>query len=121
MAEFNTTFQNLKHVQNDDKIVPVTLIWAGDSWQIKTQGPRACDGGIVHRYLPPTAVKREEAFRRSGLFLTFRKDSTTPAFNGTPTRTGYTFAGWEPEVAATVTQIDLMLRSGKPKRPPSTS
>ena len=38
VAEFNTTFQNLKHVQNDEKIVPVTLIWAGDSWQIKTQG-----------------------------------------------------------------------------------
>lgn len=28
VAEFNTTFQNLKHVQNDEKIVPVTLIWA---------------------------------------------------------------------------------------------
>lgn len=29
----------------------------------------------------------------------------TPAFvGGTPTRAGYTFAGWEPEVAATVTQ-----------------
>ena len=38
VAEFNTTFQNLKHVQNDEKIVPVTLIWAGDSWQIKEQG-----------------------------------------------------------------------------------
>lgn len=38
VAAFNTTFQNLKHVQNDEKIVPVTLIWAGDSWQIKTQG-----------------------------------------------------------------------------------
>ncbi len=38
VAEFNTTFQNPKHVQNDEKIVPVTLIWAGDSWQLKTQG-----------------------------------------------------------------------------------
>ena len=38
VAEFNTTFQNLKHVQNDEKIVPVTLIWVGGSWQIKTQG-----------------------------------------------------------------------------------
>ena len=27
VAEFNTTFQNLKHVQNDEQIVPVTLIW----------------------------------------------------------------------------------------------
>ena len=38
VAEFNTTFQNLKHVQNDEQIVPVTLIWVGGSWQIKTQG-----------------------------------------------------------------------------------
>ena len=38
VAEFNTTFQNLKHVQNDEQIVPVTLIWAGDSWQLKTRG-----------------------------------------------------------------------------------
>ncbi len=27
----------------------------------------------------------------------------TPAFNGTPTRKGYTFTGWKPAVAATVT------------------
>ena len=27
----------------------------------------------------------------------------TPAFDGTPSRTGYTFAGWTPEVASTVT------------------
>ena len=27
----------------------------------------------------------------------------TPAFSGTPTRSGYTFTGWEPSVAATVT------------------
>ena len=29
--------------------------------------------------------------------------SATPAFEGEPTRTGYTFAGWNPEVAETVT------------------
>ena len=28
---------------------------------------------------------------------------TTPAFSGTPTRSGYTFTGWQPSVAATVT------------------
>lgn len=32
-----------------------------------------------------------------------KKGSDTPAFNGTPTRKGYTFAGWNPEVALTVT------------------
>ena len=29
--------------------------------------------------------------------------TATPAFNGTPTREGYTFAGWSPSVAGTVT------------------
>ena len=38
VAEFNKAFPTPKHIQNDEKIVPVTLIWAGDSWQIKTQG-----------------------------------------------------------------------------------
>ena len=38
VAKFNTAFPNLKHVRNDEKIVPVTLIWADGSWQLKTQG-----------------------------------------------------------------------------------
>ena len=38
MAEFNKTFPTLKHIQNDEKIDPVTLIWGGENWQIKTQG-----------------------------------------------------------------------------------
>ena len=47
-------------------------------------------------------VENEEVFAdqaTSGLHY----GDTTPAFSGTPTRTGYTFAGWNPEVAATVT------------------
>ena len=38
VAKFNTAFPNLKHVRNDEKIVPVTLIRADGSWQLKTQG-----------------------------------------------------------------------------------
>ncbi|MFR5382260.1 MAG: InlB B-repeat-containing protein [Oscillospiraceae bacterium] len=101
MAEFNTTFQNLKHVQNDEKIVPVTLIWAGGSWQIKTQGRVHVTEEYTVTYTD--GVDGEEVFADQ-VYSDLRKDSTTPAFNGTPTRTGYTFAGWEPEVAATVTQ-----------------
>ena len=100
VAEFNTTFQNLKHVQNDDKIVPVTLIWAGDSWQIKTQG--LVHVTEVYTVTYTDGVENEEVFADQ-VYSDLRKDSTTPAFNGTPTRTGYTFAGWEPEVAETVT------------------
>lgn len=101
VAEFNTTFQNLKHVQNDEKIVPVTLIWAGDSWQIKEQG--RVHVTEVYTVTYTDGVDGEEVFADQ-VYSDLRKDSTTPAFNGTPTRTGYTFAGWEPEVAATVTQ-----------------
>ena len=101
VAEFNTTFQNLKHVQNDEKIVPVTLIWAGGSWQIKTQGRVHVTEEYTVTYTD--GVDGEEVFADQ-VYSDLRKDSTTPAFNGTPTRTGYTFAGWEPEVAATVTQ-----------------
>ena len=101
VAEFNTTFQNLKHVQNDEKIVPVTLIWAGGSWQIKTQGRVHVTEEYTVTYTD--GVDGEEVFADQ-VYSDLRKDSTTPAFNGTPTRTGYTFAGREPEVAATVTQ-----------------
>ena len=101
VAEFNTTFQNLKHVQNDEQIVPVTLIWAGDSWQLKTQGLVNVTEEYTVTYTD--GVENEEVFADQ-VYSDLRKDSATPAFNGTPTRTGYTFAGWEPEVAATVTQ-----------------
>ena len=100
VAAFNTTFQNLKHVQNDEKIVPVTLIWAGDSWQIKEQGRVPVTEVYTVTYTD--GVENEEVFADQ-VYSDLRKDSATPAFNGTPTRTGYTFAGWEPEVAETVT------------------
>ena len=101
VAEFNTTFQNLKHVQNDEKIVPVTLIWDGGSWQLKTQG--RVHVTEVYTVTYTDGVENEEVFADQ-VYSDLRKDSATPAFNGTPTRTGYTFAGWEPVVAATVTQ-----------------
>lgn len=101
VAEFNKTFPNPKHVQNDEKIVPVTLIWVGGSWQIKTQG--RVHVTEVYTVTYTDGVENEEVFADQ-VYSDLRKDSATPAFNGTPTRTGYTFAGWEPEVAATVTQ-----------------
>ena len=46
-------------------------------------------------------VDGEEIFKDQ--FYTVEFGKATPAFNGTPTRKGYTFAGWKPAVAATVT------------------
>ena len=114
VAEFNTTFQNLKHVQNDEKIVPVTLIWAGDSWQLKTQGRVHVTEEYTVTYTD--GVDGEEVFADQ-VYSDLRKDSTTPAFNGTPTRTGYTFAGWEPEVAETVTQTVIYVAMWTPVEP----
>lgn len=114
VAEFNTTFQNLKHVQNDEKIVPVTLIWAGGSWQIKTQGRVHVTEEYTVTYTD--GVDGEEVFADQ-VYSDLRKDSTTPAFNGTPTRTGYTFAGWEPVVAETVTQTVIYVAQWTPVEP----
>ena len=114
VAEFNTTFQNLKHVQNDEKTVPVTLIWAGDSWQLKTQGLVNVTEEYTVTYTD--GVENEEVFADQ-VYSDLRKDSTTPAFNGTPTRTGYTFAGWEPEVAETVTETVTYAAKWTPVEP----
>ncbi len=114
VAAFNTTFQNLKHVQNDEKIVPVTLIWAGDSWQLKEQGRVHVTEEYTVTYTD--GVENEEVFADQ-VYSDLRKDSTTPAFNGTPTRTGYTFAGWEPEVAETVTQTVIYVAMWTPVEP----
>ena len=114
VAEFNTTFQNLKHVQNDEKIVPVTLIWDGGSWQLKTQG--RVHVTEVYTVTYTDGVENEEVFADQ-VYSDLRKDSTTPAFNGTPTRTGYTFAGWEPAVAETVTQTVIYVAMWTPVEP----
>ena len=46
-------------------------------------------------------VDNEEIFKDQVYTVEFGK--ATPTFNGTPTRKGYTFAGWKSAVAATVT------------------
>ena len=46
-------------------------------------------------------VDNEEIFEDQT--YTVEAGKATPAFNGTPTRKGYTFTGWKPAVAATVT------------------
>ena len=114
VAAFNTTFQNLKHVQNGEKIDPVTLIWDGGSWQVKTQG--RVHVTEVYTVTYTDGVDGEEVFVDQ-VYSDLRKDSTTPAFDGTPTRTGYTFAGWEPKVAETVTEDVLYVAMWTPVEP----
>ena len=169
VAAFNKAFPTPKHIQNDEKIVPVTLIWVGGSWQIKTQGRVLVTEVYTVTFdsyggtpVPPaqeveyglTATEPATAPTKTGytfdgwylgdekydfsdaveqnitLYANWKKNIytvtytdgvdgeevfadqvyenllsgiDTPAFNGTPTRDGYRFTGWEPEVSDTVT------------------
>ena len=47
-------------------------------------------------------VENEEIFADQ-IYGNLLSGTATPAFNGTPTRTGYVFTGWNPAVAATIT------------------
>lgn len=86
VAEFNTAFPNLKHVRNDEKIVPVTLIWADGSWQLKTQGS-------VH-----VTEEYTVTFNAYGGFPTpdeqHVKSGEKAVLPAAPTLKGYTFAFW---------------------------
>ena len=87
VAKFNTTFQNLKHVQNDEKIVPVTLIWDGENWQIKTQGSVHVteEYTVTFNSYGGTPVPPAQE-------VEYGLTATEPAT--APTKTGYTFDGW---------------------------
>ena len=86
VAEFNKAFPTPKHIQNDEKIVPVTLIWVGGSWQIKTQGRVLVTEVYTVTFDSyggtPVPPKQEVEY---GL------TATEPA---APEKTGYTFDGW---------------------------
>ena len=86
VAEFNKAFPTPKHIQNDEKIVPVTLIWVGGSWQIKTQGRVLVTEVYTVTFDSyggtPVPPKQEVEYGHA---------ATKPA---DPTLKGYTFAFW---------------------------
>ena len=101
VAEFNKAFPTPKHIQNDEKIVPVTLIWVGDSWQIKTQGRVLVTEVYTVTFDSyggtPVPPKQEVEYGHT---------ATKPA---DPTLKGYTFAFWylgEDEQNATAYDFD---------------
>ena len=58
-------------------------------------------------------VENEEIFADQ-VYGNLLPDTATPAFNGTPTRTGYVFGGWNPVVAAKVTESKIYSATWKP-------
>ena len=87
VAKFNTAFPNLKHVRNDEKIVPVTLIRADGSWQLKTQGSVHVteEYTVTFNSYGGTPVPPAQE-------VEYGLTATEPAT--APTKTGYTFDGW---------------------------
>ena len=58
-------------------------------------------------------VENEEIFADQ-VYGNLLSGTATPAFNGTPTRTGYVFTGWNPTVAAKVTENKIYSATWKP-------
>ena len=86
VAEFNKAFPTPKHIQNDEKIVPVTLIWVGGSWQIKTQGRV-----LVTEVYTVTFDSYGGTPVPPAQEVEYGLTATEPA---APEKTGYTFDGW---------------------------
>lgn len=109
VAEFNKAFPTPKHIQNDEKIVPVTLIWVGGSWQLKTQGRVLVTEVYTVTFDSyggtPVPPKQE---------VEYGHKATKPA---DPTLKGYTFDGWyldgaeEPFSFATTITSDITLKA----------
>ena len=101
VAAFNKAFPTPKHIQNDEKIVPVTLIWVGGSWQIKTQGRVLVTEvyTVTFNSYGGTPVPPAQE-------VEYGHTATKPA---DPTLKGYTFAFWylgEDEQNATAYDFD---------------
>ena len=86
VAEFNKAFPTPKHIQNDEKIVPVTLIWVGGSWQLKTQGRV-----LVTEVYTVTFDSYGGTPVPPAQEVEYGLTATEPA---APEKTGYTFDGW---------------------------
>ncbi|MFR5779392.1 MAG: InlB B-repeat-containing protein [Oscillospiraceae bacterium] len=101
VAAFNKAFPTPKHIQNDEKIVPVTLIWVGGSWQIKTQGRV-----LVTEVYTVTFDSYGGTPVPPAQEVEYGLTATEPA---DPTLKGYTFAFWylgEDEQNATAYDFD---------------
>lgn len=75
---------------------------SGNSWKSFTIGTG--DATITATWLPIYTVTYVDGQGNTLMTRTVTEGSATPAYTGTPQRDGYTFAGWSPSVASTVTE-----------------
>ena len=98
--KINGEFVNYKRYEGDESDGSDGTMWVLTDL---TMTPEAGGTTPAEKYAVTytDGVDNEEIFKDQVYTVEFGK--ATPAFNGTPTRKGYTFAGWKPAVAATVT------------------
>ena len=109
-----STDKNCQHTTPDDpKTVP--LLWNKEAQKWAVNDDQIGLNGVVFNAVceavPDTFTVtytdgvEDEVIFENDVHTGLNAGDATPAFvGGTPNREGYTFAGWEPEVAATVTQ-----------------
>lgn len=98
--KINGEFVNYTHYEGDESDGSDGTMWVLTDL---TMTPEAGGTTPAEKYTVTytDGVEGEEIFKDQT--YTVEAGKATPAFNGTPTRKGYTFVGWKPAVAATVT------------------
>lgn len=98
--KINGEFVNYKRYEGDESDGSDGTMWVLTDL---TMTPEAGGTAPSEKYAVTytDGVDGEEIFKDQ--VYTVESGKATPAFNGTPARGGYTFAGWKPAVAATVT------------------
>ena len=108
VQDFNTR-SNAMHAPTDGTEKAVTLYYEDGSWTVGT-GSGLVEFTVICENVPAQkytvtytdGVDGVEIFKDQ-VYADLTAGTATPKFNGTPTRVGYFFAGWNPAVTATVT------------------
>lgn len=105
VARYNMDYG--KHTLTGDNTKTLTLKYVEGQWAVDTPitFPVECETAPETTYTVTytDGVENEEIFADQ-VYGNLLSGTATPAFNGTPTRAGYKFLGWEPTVAETVTE-----------------
>ncbi len=108
VQDFNT-WSNAMHAPTDGTEKAVTLYYEDGSWTVGT-GSGLVEFTVICENVPAQkytvtytdGVDGVEIFKDQ-VYADLTAGTATPKFDGTPTRVGYFFAGWNPAVADTVT------------------
>lgn len=98
-----TVYRVGKHELDDDATKDITLTWKDGKWTAETSSVTFNVKCALYTVIYTDGVKNKVIFKDE-LHENLAYGSDTPKFTGgTPKRTGYTFTGWSPKVADTVT------------------